>query len=143
MSTPTVIQPYLFFGGRCEEAVTFYRTAVGAQVDMMLRFDEAPEQPPPGQLPPGFGKKIMHCSFRIGESTIMASDGCGEPAKFEGFSLSISVATAAEADRIFGALSSGGKVVMPMGQTFWSPRFGMCTDQFGVGWMIGVHHDNK
>jgi PhnB protein len=142
-TTSPIVQPYLFFGGNCEEAVNFYRTAVGAQVEMMLRFNEAPEQPPPGQLPQGFEKKIMHCSFRIGDSTIMASDGCGEPAKFEGFSLSISVPAPADADRLFNALSAGGKVVMPLGQTFWSPRFGMCTDKFGVGWMIGVHTENK
>jgi PhnB protein len=133
-----MIQPYLFFGGRCDEAVEFYRTAVGAQVEMTMRFKESPEPHPPGMLPPGFEDKVMHTSFRIGESTIMASDGpCKEPG-FRGFSLSLAVATEAEADRAFLALSDGGEVQMPIGKTFWSPRFGMLVDRFGVAWMISV-----
>ncbi len=134
----SMIQPYLFFGGRCDEAVEFYRTAVGAQVEMTMRFKESPEPHPPGMLPPGFEDKVMHTSFRIGESTIMASDGpCKEPG-FRGFSLSLAVATEAEADRAFLALSDGGEVQMPIGKTFWSPRFGMLVDRFGVAWMISV-----
>jgi len=134
-----VIQPYLFFNGSCEQAVDFYRTALGAEVEMMMRFKESPEPPPPGQLPPGFENKIMHSSFRIGETTVMASDGCStEKPNFEGFSLSLSVSNEADADRVFAALSDGGKVGMPLTKTFWSPRFGMVTDRFGIGWMVGV-----
>ena len=134
-----VIQPYLFFNGKCEEAVEFYRKALGAEVEMMMRFKDSPEPPPPGVLPPGSENKIMHVSFRIGETTVMASDGCDtEKASFEGFSLSLSVRSEAEADRAFAALAEGGKVKMPMAKTFWSPRFGMLEDRFGVAWMISV-----
>jgi PhnB protein len=137
--TNRVIQPYLFFNGRCEEAVEFYRKALGAEVEMMMRFKESPEPPPPGMVPPGFENKIMHCSFRVGETTVMASDGCSaDKAGFEGFSLSLAVPSEAEADRAFAALAAGGKITMPLGKTFWSPRFGMLEDRFGVGWMINV-----
>ena len=134
------IQPYLFFGGRCEEAIEFYRKALGAKVDMLMRFKESPEPPPPGQVPPGYENKIMHASFRIGEATVMASDGCETNSSFKGFSLSITAKDEAEAKRIFGALSDGGNVQMPLGKTFWSPLFGMLTGRFGVGWMVGVFH---
>jgi PhnB protein len=134
-----VIQPYLFFNGQCEEAVEFYRKALGAEVEMMMRFKESPEPPKPGMVPPGFENKIMHTSFRVGGTTVMASDGnSAEKANFDGFSLAISVANEAEADRVFGALSNGGKVQMPLDKTFWSPRFGMVTDRFGIGWMVSV-----
>lgn len=134
-----VVQPYLFFNGNCEEAVEFYRKALGAEVQMTMRYKESPEPPPPGRVPPGYENKIMHTSFRIGQTTIMASDGCSEEkSKFEGFSLALSVATEAEADRAFAALSAGGKVEMPLTKTFWSPRFGMLEDRFGIGWMVSV-----
>jgi len=135
----TLVQPYLFFGGRCEEALAFYRTAIGAQVDMVMKFKDSPQPPPPGTIQPGFEDKVMHSSFRVGETTLMASDGCHAGSKFEGFSLSLSVSTEAEADRAFGALlADGGKVTMPLAKTFWSPRFGMLTDKFGIGWMVIV-----
>lgn len=138
-NTPAHVQPYLFFGGRCEEALEFYRTAIGAEVDMIVRHKESPEPPPPGMLAEGFENKIMHASFRVGSSTIMASDGCSqEDANFNGFMLSIAVPDEATADRIFAALSEGGEVKMPLSKTFWSPKFGMLTDRFGLGWMINV-----
>lgn len=136
----SAIQPYLFFGGRCEEAVSFYRTALGAEVEMMLRFSESPEPMPEGSLPPGFENKIMHSSFRVGGATVMASDGCGNEGSFSGFSLSLSVATPEAAKKAFAALSAGGKVDMPLDKTFWSPLFGMLTDKFGVAWMVSVEH---
>lgn len=133
------VEAYLMFNGRCEEAVRFYQQALGAQVEMMMRFDEAPDQPPPGMLPPGAEKKIMHSSFRIGDTVVMASDGMSfDGPRFHGFSLSIAVADETEADRVFDALSEGGKVTMPLGRTFWSPRFGMLEDRFGVSWMVNV-----
>ena len=142
MSTTTnhqVIQPYLFFNGSCEEAVTFYQKAIGAQVEMMMRFKDSPEPPPPGTVPPGYENKIMHTSFRVGSSVVMASDGCADgKSNFQGFSLSLTVPNEAEADRVFAALSEGGQVQMPLDKTFWSPRFGMLTDRFGLGWMISV-----
>lgn len=133
------LQPYLFFNGRCEEAVEFYKKSLGAQVEMLMRNKEAPEPPPPGMLPPGSENKVMHASFRIGDTVVMASDGrnTGQPS-FQGFSLSITVADAAAADRIFNALADGGNVQMPLAKTFWSPRFGMLTDRFGVGWMVSA-----
>ena len=134
-----LIEPYLFFNGRCEQAVEFYRKALGAEVQMMMRYKESPEPPKPGMLPPGFENKIMHASFRVGQTVVMASDGCSpEEAKFNGFSLALSVPTESEADRVFAALANGGQVRMPLAKTFWSPRFGMVADRFGVGWMISV-----
>ena len=135
-----VIQPYLFFNGRCEQAVEFYRKALGAEVEMMMRYKESPEPHPPGMLPPGFENKIMHTSFRVGQTTVMASDGCSnDKPNFDGFSLSLSVKDESEADRVFAALSDGGQVRMPLAKTFWSPRFGMVQDRFGVGWMVSVY----
>ena len=134
-----IVQPYLFFNGSCEQAVEFYCKALGAEVEMMMRFKDSPEPCEPGMVPPGFENKIMHCSFRIGQTTVMASDGCSaEKTSFQGFSLSLSVPSEAEADRAFAALAEGGQVRMPLAKTFWSPRFGMVEDRFGVGWMINV-----
>ena len=133
------VQPYLFFDGRAEEAVEFYRRALGAEVEMLMRFKDAPEAPPPGMIPPGSENKVMHMSFRIGDSTILASDGnCAGKPSFQGFALSLTVKDEAEADRVFNALADGGQVQMPIGQTFFSPRFGMVADRFGVNWMVYV-----
>ena len=140
--TKNIVEPYLFFGGRCNEALEFYRTAVGAQIDMVMRYKESPTPMPPGSIPPGFEDKVMHASFRIGDCRIMASDGNEQGAKFDGFSLSLAVATEAEADRAFAALAQGGKVGMPLAKTFWSPKFGMLTDRFGVGWTVTVATNN-
>ena len=133
------IQPYLFFEGRCEEALEFYRGALGAEVTMLMRNKEAPEQPPPGMLPPGSENKVMHASFRVGDATLMASDGgCSGKPSFQGISLSLTVRDVAEAKRRFDALAAGGQVRMPLGKTFFSPSFGMVADRFGVGWMVYV-----
>jgi len=133
------IQPYLFFNGQCEAAITLYREVLGAEVLMLMRHRDSPEPAPPGMLPPGSEDKVMHATLRIGDSTLMASDGrCAGEAVFNGFSLSVSMPDAAAAERAFAALSAGGQVVMPLGKTFWSPCFGMVTDRFGVGWMVTV-----
>ena len=133
------VQPYLFFDGRCEEAIEFYKGALGAKVDMLMRFKESPDPVPPGMCGPNSDDKVMHSALRIGETLIMASDGmAGGKPEFKGFSLSVNVADAAEADRMFAALGTGGSVTMPLGKTFFSPRFGMVTDKFGVGWMVIV-----
>jgi len=134
----SIVQAYLFFGGRCEEALEFYRTALGAQVEMLMRHKESPEAPPPGMLTPGWDNKVMHTSFRVGDTVVMASDGCGPGETFSGFSLSLSLPTEAEAQRAFAALAAGGQVKMPLCKTFWSPCFGMLTDRFGLGWMVTV-----
>ena len=141
-STETFVQPYLDFAGRCEEALKFYEKAIGAQIDVVMRFDESPDPVPEGLLEPGFEKKVMHSQFRVGSSTIMATDGCDSKSKFQGFQLSISVPTEQDADRVFAALSDGGKVSMPLCKTFWSPRFGMLQDRFGVSWMVIVPNPN-
>jgi PhnB protein len=130
-----IIQPYLFFEGRCEEAIEFYRKTLGAEVDMIMRYKDSPEKCPDGTTPPG--DKVMHASLRIGGSAVMASDGqCEGKPQFEGFSLSYTVPNEAAADRVFAALGEGGKVQMPLNKTFFSPRFGMLADRFGVSWMI-------
>jgi PhnB protein len=133
VSSP-VVQVYLNFAGRCEEAIEFYKTALDAKVEMILRFKDAPAD---SQCPGADGDKVMHSGFRIGNTLVMASDCAGgDKPKFEGFSLAISVTSEADADRLFAALSEGGKVEMPLDKTFWSPRFGVVSDKFGVSWMI-------
>jgi len=130
------IQPYLFFEGRCEEAIEFYRRTLGAEVTMLMRYKDSPE---PAMNPPDAGDKVMHASLRIGDSTVMASDGrCQGQPSFQGFSLSLTVSDEAEADRILAGLADGGQVQMPLAKTFFSPRFGMVADRFGVPWMIIV-----
>jgi PhnB protein len=133
------VQPYLYFEGRCEEAIEFYRKAIGAELTMLLRYKDSPEPPQPGKLPPGAGNKVMHSSFRIGETTVMASDGLclGKP-DFRGVSLTLTVSSDNEAEELFAALGDGGQVQMPLTKTFFSSRFGMVADRFGVSWMIIV-----
>ncbi|HEY1363675.1 MAG TPA: VOC family protein [Xanthobacteraceae bacterium] len=136
-----LVQPYLFFDGRCEEAVDFYRKALGAEVTALMRYKDCPDTPPPGMVAPGSENKVMHASLRIGDTTVMASDGrCQGQPSFQGFSLSVTVPNEAEADRVFGALADRGTVSMPLTRTFFSPRFGMVSDRFGVGWMVIVAH---
>jgi PhnB protein len=131
------VQPYLFFEGRCQEALDFYAEAFGAETVAVMRYKDAPEGMPDGMLPPNSGEKIMHCSFRIGESVLMASDGlCSGQPKFGGVSLSIEVPTIDEAERLYAAVVQDGQIQMPMEATFFSPRFGMAADRFGVSWMI-------
>jgi PhnB protein len=137
------IEPYLFFNGRCEEAIQFYQQTLGAEVQMMLRNRESPvpqtDVPEGCGLPPGMEDKVMHATLRIGNTNMMMSDGlCDGKPVFEGFRLSFNVADAAAADRLFNALGAGGSVQMPLAKTFWSPCFGMLTDRFGVGWMISA-----
>ena len=133
------IQPYLFFEGRCEEAIEFYKKALGAKVEMLMRIKDSPEPPPPGMHPPGSENKVMHASVRIGAATLMASDGrCQGKPRFQGFSLSLDAQDEGHAKRVFGALAEGGQVQMPLGKTFFSPCFGMVADRFGVSWMVIV-----
>jgi PhnB protein len=131
------IQPYLFFNGRCDEAIEFYQKALGAEVMMLMRFKQAPDQ---SMVRPDTGEKVMHAQLRIGDAIVLMSDGMctGEQQKFEGFSLTLSASSAEEVDRAFNALAEGGEVRMPLDKTFFSPRFGMLTDKFGVGWIILV-----
>jgi uncharacterized glyoxalase superfamily protein PhnB len=137
--TSMPVQPYLFFEGRCEEALDHYRNAVGAEVKALLRYAESPAPPPPGMLPPGSEKKVMHAEFRIGDTTLMASDGhCSGKPGFGGFSISLGARDDAEAKRLFDALADGGEVRMPLGPTFFATSFGMVADRFGLGWMVLV-----
>jgi PhnB protein len=134
-----LIQPYLSFDGRCEEAIEFYRKALGAEVTMLVRFKDTPPSAGPNMTPPGAENKVMHARIAIGKTTVLASDGqCTGQAKFHGFSLSLTAANPAEAAKLFAALSDGGQVQMPLGKTFFSPSFGMVTDRFGVPWMLYV-----
>lgn len=136
------IDPYLFFDGRCEEAIEFYKKALGAQVEFMMRNSESPEPPPEGMLPPGSEHKIMHASLHIGGALVMMSDGmCSGEGGFKGFSLSLDCPDHDSAREAFAALADGGQVTMPLGKTFWAPLFGMVTDRYGVGWMVGVSPD--
>jgi len=130
-----LIQPYLFFEGRCDEAIEFYRKAVGAEVVMLMRYKDCPD---PAQCKPETLDKVMHAAFKVGDSVVLASDGyCNEAdRKFEGFSLTLNVQSDADAQRYFAALSEGGKVTMPMDKTFFASSFGMLHDRFGVGWMV-------
>jgi PhnB protein len=133
------IQPYLFFDGRCEEALEFYKSALGAEVTMLMRFKDSPEPPDPQKVPAGSENNVMHASFRIGDTVVMASDGFGKGKPiFQGFALSLSVASDAEADRKFSALAKGGRIEAPLGKTFFSSNFGMVADRFGVLWMVIV-----
>lgn len=130
------IQPYLFFDGRCDEAIAFYQSALGAEVKMLMRFKQAPE---PGMVTPGSEDKVMHARMDIGDTTVLLSDGrcLGQP-NFQGFALSLTVPDVAEAERLFAALGDGGDVRMPLAKTFFSPSFGMMADRFGVTWMVYV-----
>ncbi len=130
------IQPYLFFEGRCEEAIEFYRAALGAEVTMLMRYKDSPEPTSHGSP-----EKVMHASLRIGDTTVLVSDGrCGGKPSFQGFGLSLTVPDDAEAERLFTALGDGGQVQMPLTKTFFTSRFGMLADRFGVSWMVYVTH---
>jgi PhnB protein len=136
MSFAMQVQPYLFFDGRCEEAIDFYRKAIGAEVTALIRFKDSPD---PAMAPPAAPDKVMHASFRVGEATVLASDGrCEGRPHFQGFALSLTVSNEAEAERLFASLGDGGQVQMPLTKTFFSPRFGMVADRFGVSWMVYV-----
>lgn len=131
------VQAYLNFGGRCEEALAFYKKNLGAEITMMMRMKESPD--PAMQAPPGMAEKIMHSAFTIGETTLMATDGMGpDKAEFKGVTLSLNVANDADAKRLFAALSEGGSVQMPLMKTFWTSSWGILTDKFGVPWMVNV-----
>lgn len=134
----STLAPYLFFSGRCEEALEFYKQALGASVAMMLRFNESPDEVPDGMLQQGFEKKIMHATVHIGKQTVMCSDGCDDKSAFDGFRLALTLPSKDGCNRVFDALADGGNVDMPLTPTFWSPLYGMVTDQFGVGWMVMV-----
>ncbi len=136
--TVTTITPYLFFSGRCEEALDFYREALSAKVDMIMRFNESPEPTPPGVLQAGFETKIMHASFHVGDVLLMASDGCDDKSTLHGFKLAMAVPTEEKAHQAFHALANGGTIQMPLTKTFWSPCYGMVTDKFNVEWMVMV-----
>ena len=130
------IQPYLFFAGRCEEAIDFYRKTLDAQTEMVMRMKESPAPPPPG-MPPGSENKIMHAALRIGAAQVLMSDGeCQGQPKFEGFGLSLAAPDVATAQRYFNGLGEGGQVRMPLSKTFFAENFGMVVDRFGVLWMI-------
>ena len=135
-------QIYLFFDGRTDEALAFYKKTLGIEVEMLMRFKDAPGPQDPNYPPPPKPDAVMHSSFKLGGQSVMASDGnCGGKAEFKGFSLSLAVKTEGEAEKLFAALSDGGQVTQPLIQTFFSPKFGMLQDKFGVGWMVLVSQE--
>jgi PhnB protein len=136
--TPPYVQPYLFFGGKCTAALDYYTKHLGAEVIMMMRYQESPEPPPPGMVPDGWGDKIMHATFRIGSSVLMGSDGCDEAPGKNSHCMSLTMPDETEARRAFAALADGGSIGMPISKTFWSPCFGMVTDAFGIHWMVTI-----
>lgn len=128
------IQPYLFFEGRTEEALEFYKSKLGAQVEFMMRYKENPD---PKYNPPNSGEKVMHSCFRVGDTQVMASDGnCSGKPSFQGFSLTFNAADEADAKRRFNALAEGGQVNLPLSETFFAKSFGMVADRFGLNWMV-------
>ena len=137
VQTTTAVQPYLFFDGKCEEALEFYKSAIGAKVDMLMRFKENPDKPDPSHMPPNSGDKVMHAAFKVGDTQILASDGhcTGKPA-FQGFGLALNAKSDAEAEKLFTAVGKGGQVQQPLTKTFFASKFGMVTDRFGVTWMV-------
>ncbi len=137
------VSPYLFFSGRCEEALSFYEIALGAKTTMKMRFNESPEPVPPGMLQSGFESKIMHASFKIGAMTLMASDGCDDKSRFDGLRLALTLSSNESCEKCFHALADGGTIDMPLVKTFWSPLYGMVTDKFGLGWMVMVASQNS
>ncbi|WP_165226862.1 VOC family protein [Aquisphaera insulae] len=136
--TGTTITPYLFFGGRCDEAIAFYGKALGATVEFLMRFEESPDPTPEGMLQAGFEKKVMHATVVVKGVRLMMADGCNDGANSDGFHLALSVPTEAEAREAFDGLTDGGRVLMALTKTFWSPCFGMLKDQFGIEWMVMV-----
>ena len=127
------VDPYLYFQGRCEEALEFYRRSIGAEVQAMVRFGDMPGS----QSPPGDRDKVMHAALRIGETTVLASDGQNRgTTRFEGFGLALSASTDAEAERLFAGLAEGGQVQMPLAPAPFASRYGLVADRFGVPWMI-------
>lgn len=137
------VQPYLFFAGRCEEAIEFYIQALGAELQMLMRYSESPEPMPEAMLPEGFDNKIMHASLKVGDSIVMMSDAVDVQNQFGGVSLSINCFSQEDAHKMFDGLSVGGEVQMPLTETFWSPLFGSLTDKFGVSWMVGCEPESS
>ncbi|MCA8996488.1 MAG: VOC family protein [Planctomycetaceae bacterium] len=132
------LSPYLYFSGRCEEAIRFYEKSVGAEPGMLMRFRESPDPVPEELLPPDFGDKVMHAEIQIKGRVLLLSDGCNDQPQFSGFSLAFRVDSKEEAQELFNGLADGGEVTIPLGPTFWSPCYGMCTDRFGISWMVMV-----
>ena len=130
------VNNYLFFSGRAEEALNFYQQHLGAQITCLFRFSDSPDPVPEGMLQDGFENKIMHAAFTLGDASIYASDGCNDATSFSGFSLSLTLHNEDNLRVAFNALATGGKVVMPLEKTFWSPLYGQVTDQFGIAWML-------
>lgn len=134
----TTITPYLFYNGRCDEALQFYKERLGATIEMVMRFNESPDPVPPGMLEPGFETKVMHASLTIGGARLMVADGCDSKGQSSGYKLALQVKTEAEAHKFYDALADGGTVQMPLTKTFWSPCFGMVEDRFKIEWMVMV-----
>ncbi len=130
------VNTYLFFYGRCEDALEYYKQHLGAEVSFLMRFSDAPESLPENMVPVGLENKIMHAQFKVANTEIFASDGCSADEQSSGFSIALTLAEKSEAERIFNALADGGKILMPLTPTFWSPLYGQVQDKFGINWMV-------
>ncbi len=137
------LKNYLFFSGRCEEALAFYEIHLGARVQFLMRFNESPVPIPAGVLQPGFENKVMHAQLSLGDTQVYASDGCDDKTSFSGFSLALTLNSQAEAERLFAVLAEDGKVIMPLAPIFWSPLYGQVTDKFGIAWMLMLPGENS
>ena len=129
------IHPYLNFGGNCREAFTRYQEIFGGDL-VLLRMSEMPSNEP---VPAEQADLIMHAALSFGDDILMASDDpTGNFDGVRGMHVNYTVPDVAEAERVFAALADGGEVIMPIAETFWSPRFGMCVDRFGTPWMVNA-----
>jgi PhnB protein len=126
--------PYLLFDGRCAEAFRFYAECLGGEVVMAMTYGGSPLA---GMAPADWGDKILHATLRLGDQTLGGADP--PPDRYHppaGFAVTFDIDAPAEADRVFAALAAGGRIEVPIGETFWAARFGMLTDRFGIPWMI-------
>ncbi|MCB1852433.1 MAG: VOC family protein [Gammaproteobacteria bacterium] len=130
------VNNYLFFSGRCEEALDYYCRHLGARIELLFRFGDSPEPIPEGAIPPDFDNKVMHAEFTLGDTRLFASDGCSINGPVGGFSLALTLTVEEAVRRAFTALADGGSIVMPLEPTFWSPLYGQVNDRFGISWMV-------
>jgi PhnB protein len=131
------VQPYVFFDGKCDEAIAFYSSAIGAKTQMLMRYKDCPDPQGKAACKPGTEDKVMHANVKIRDTEVLMADGhCGGNPKFEGFGLALQAKDNQDAEKLFAALSEGGNVMMPMSETFFAHRFGMVADKFGVMWMV-------
>ena len=131
-----LVNPYLMFNGNCAEALKFYEKALGAKIEFSMPFEGSPAA---DTVPPDWANKILHATILVGDTKVMASDAPpGHYHQPQGISVSLSLDDPAKGEEIFNALAENGQVQMPYQPTFWAAGFGMCTDRFGIPWMVNA-----